>query len=69
MHINNFGFYLFTIPKEMQLIIDEEAEKKIEKQQIETIRNIKETLKLTTQQAMDAMKIPSDKQVRYANMV
>lgn len=55
--------------KEMQLIIEEVVEKKIEKRDIESIRNLKETMGLTTQQAMDALKISLDKQVRYANMV
>lgn len=57
------------VSKEMQLIIEEVVEKKIEKRDIESIRNLKETMGLTTQQAMDALKISLDKQVRYANMV
>ena len=33
---------------------------------LESIKNIMETLNLTTQQAMDALKIPKDDQARYA---
>ena len=53
------------VTKEIQLIIDEE----VEKLKIEYLRNIKETFKLTTQQAMDAMKIPADQQARYADLI
>ena len=60
------------VSKELQLIIDAEVEKVMqqsEKRRIEDIRNIKETMKLTTQQAMDAMRIPADQQARYAKMI
>ena len=57
------------VGKEMQLIIDEEIEKNTDNLQIENIRSIKNKLKLTTQQAMDALSIPADKQTKYAQMV
>ena len=37
-----------------------------ENEKIESIRNLMETLKLTVQQAMDALKIPASDQPAYA---
>lgn len=36
---------------------------------IATIHNLMETLNLTAQQAMDAMKIPADEQKKYAALI
>ena len=60
------------VSREMQLIIDEEvkkAEQKAEEREVASIRSLKEKMKLTTQEAMDAMSIPTDRQARYAQMV
>ena len=57
------------VAKEIQLIIEEVADKKIEEQRIEDIRSMKETLNLTTQQAMDALRMSADEQVHYASRV
>ena len=40
-----------------------------ENEKIESIRNLMETLKLTVQQAMDALKIPAAEQAKYAEKV
>ena len=44
--------------------------KEMEKEvSLECIRNLMETLSLTAQQAMDALKIPADKQKEYAPLI
>ena len=59
--------------KEMQLtierIIKEEVEKSNDNLRIENIKNIMDTLKLTPQQAMDALRIPAEKQKKYSQMI
>lgn len=58
--------------REIQLIIDEEVKKveqKAEEREVASIRSLKEKMQLTTQEAMDAMSIPTDRQARYAKMV
>ena len=56
----------------MQLLIEEEVKKveqKAEEREVASIRSLKEKMKMTTQEAMDAMSIPTDRQARYAQMV
>ena len=36
---------------------------------VQSIRNLMETLKLTLEQAMDALKIPTEERAMYAGMV
>jgi uncharacterized integral membrane protein (TIGR00697 family) len=40
-----------------------------EEKDLSGIRNLMETLKLTAKQAMDALKIPDDKQAKYTSMI
>ena len=40
-----------------------------EKAILETIKNLKETMKWTTKQAMDAMKLPKEDQKKYEKLV
>ena len=51
--------------------VREERGKEIgkERERMRTIRNLMETLGLTVQQAMDAIKIPHNEQGRYAAML
>ena len=48
----------------------EEAEARGEARgKVESLRNIMQTLNLTAQQAMDALKIPPEEQEKYASMI
>ena len=44
-------------------------EKGIEIGTLRAIQNLMETLKLTAEQAMSALKVPDSEQVKYANML
>ena len=48
---------------------EEAAEETKESERLSSIRNIMETLHLTAQQAMDALKIPVDEQPKYAALI
>ena len=52
-------------PKDMCEVLDRAEARGIDKSRIESIRNIMETLKLTAQQAMNALKIPANEQSKY----
>ena len=49
----------------MEQLRDESIQRGIDQTRIESIKSIMETLKLTAQQAMDALKIPKDEQGKY----
>ena len=49
----------------MEQLRDESIQRGIDQTRIESIKNIMETLKLTAQQAMDALKIPKGEQGKY----
>jgi NACalpha-BTF3-like transcription factor len=53
----------------MKDVIDEEVEKKVEKSKMDDIRNVMETLGLSIEKAMDALKIPADKRASYMAML
>ena len=48
---------------------DKEIEQKEQETQVMAIESLMETLKFTPMQAMDALKIPSDKRDMYAKLV
>ena len=50
---------------EIDAKIDQSVAAKIDQKQIDNIRNIMDSLKLTPQQAMDALKIPTSEQSKY----
>ena len=47
----------------------EAATKATDKTLLDSIRNLMDTLKLTAQQAMDALKISADEQKRFSQML
>ena len=49
----------------MEQLRDESIQRGIDQNRVESIKNIMETLKLTAQQAMDALKIPKGEQGKY----
>ena len=49
----------------MEQLRDESIQRGIDQTRIESIKSIMETLKLTAQQAMDALKIPKGEQGKY----
>ena len=49
----------------MEQLRDESIQRGIDQSRVESIKNIMETLKLTAQQAMDALKIPKGEQGKY----
>ena len=55
--------------KEIQDLLDETAAEEQKQTLVQSIKNLMETLKLTLEQAMDALKIPSDERAMYAGMV
>ena len=55
--------------KEIQDLMDEAAAEQEQQTKALDIRCLMETLKLTLEQAMDALKIPSDERAMYAGMV
>ena len=49
----------------MEQLRDESIQRGIDQNRVESIKNIMETLKLTAQQAMDALMIPKGEQGKY----
>ena len=49
----------------MEQLRDESIQRGIEQGKVESIKSIMETLKLSAQQAMDALKIPAAEQAKY----
>ena len=49
----------------MEQLRDESIQRGIDQNRVDSIKNIMETLKLTAQQAMDALKIPKGEQGKY----
>ena len=54
-----------SIRQESRQLRDESIQRGIDQTRIESIKSIMETLKLTAQQAMDALKIPKGEQGKY----
>ncbi len=55
--------------RKIQALMDEAAAEKEQQTLVGAIRNLMDTLKLTLEQAMDALKIPSEQRSIYAGMV
>lgn len=53
----------------MESLFKKELEEREKQTLIDNIRNLMETLNLTMQQAMDALKIPADKQKEYRTLI
>ena len=53
----------------MKRIMKDDIEQEKQNTKVIDIKNLMETLKLTLEQAMDALKIPSDERAMYAGMV
>ena len=51
------------------IALDYLANEYTEKERLNSIRNFMETLKLTAQEAMNALKIPTVEQSKYANLI
>ena len=49
----------------MEQLRDESIQRGVDQSRVESIKSIMETLKLTAQQAMDALKIPAADQAKY----
>ena len=61
---------LMTLMKpEMDAKVAEEVSKREEAFTLKNIKNLMETLKLSAQQAMDALKIPTKDQGKYSAML
>ena len=56
--------YMVMMIREMEAR-EEAREEGIDQNRVDSIKNIMETLKLTAQQAMDALKIPKGEQGKY----
>ena len=55
--------------EQMELFKEDGRREMSEEKDITGVRNLMDTLKLTAQQAMDALKIPPEKQKKYLPMI
>ncbi|MBQ6503318.1 MAG: hypothetical protein IJI57_05340 [Flexilinea sp.] len=67
--VSNIMFGAFDKEYQLQLLREQEREEGREEEKLSSIRNLMETLKLTAQQAMDALKISDADRKRYLTML
>ena len=60
---------VFEMSKEVQDLLEERLEERVEDTFVASIKNMMKNLRLTVEQAMDALEVPKEKRAVYAGLV